>query len=333
MAGFSGSFPHDLLDLNHWRWQGPVKENGALGDEGDRKAVSVPSDEADTSKIEQYRDDPWFVLVTDGDASPYVRLRSPAKGSTTSGSSTTRSELREMHHPDGDRKSAWDAGGSTVHNLKVRLAVTKVMEKNGKRSRVAVAQVHKTTEDGILVYLDGESGKLRWKQDSEVQSGSLGDYTLGQYVSIGLSVRDGRCTIYVDDVAKAEGKLTGSSAKTSYLKTGCYNQDNSRADGYPDDAFNEVRLAAVKVQHGVAWASGGYDPIGPGVDGSGQGGEHGRPPGEEPPIVGGKPSDLISSTARSRLGRSTLTPTRPATTPEREGDPSRRTPRPWATGS
>ena len=181
MAGFSGSFPHDLLDLNDWRWQGPVKENGALGDEGDRKAVSVPSDEADTSKIEQYRDEPWFVLVTDGDVGPYVRLRSPAKGSTTSSgsSATTRSELREMHHPDGDRKSAWDAGGSTVHNLKVRLAVTKVMEKNGKRSRVAVAQVHKTTEDGILVYLDGESGKLRWKQDSEVQAGSLGDYTLG----------------------------------------------------------------------------------------------------------------------------------------------------------
>ena len=43
MVGFSGSFPHDLLDLNDWRWQGPVKENGALGDEGDRKAVSVPS--------------------------------------------------------------------------------------------------------------------------------------------------------------------------------------------------------------------------------------------------------------------------------------------------
>jgi poly(beta-D-mannuronate) lyase len=294
MAGFSGSFPHDLLDLNDWRWQGPVKENGALGDEGDRKAVSVPSDEADISRIEQYRDDPWFVLVTDGDAGPYVRLRSPAKGSTTSSgsSATTRSELREMHHPDGDRKSAWDAGGSTVHNLKVRLAVTKVMEKNGKRSRVAVAQVHKTTEDGILVYLDGESGKLRWKQDSEVQSSPLGDYTLGQYVNIGLSVRDGRCTIYVDDVEKAEGKLTGSSAKTSYFKTGCYNQDNSRADGYPDDAFNEVRIAAVRVQHGAPWAPGGYEPVGPGV-GATEGGEPKEP--QEPQIgaTGSKPRDLI----------------------------------------
>ena len=34
MAGFSGSFPHDLLDLNDWRWQGPVKDNGALGEGG-----------------------------------------------------------------------------------------------------------------------------------------------------------------------------------------------------------------------------------------------------------------------------------------------------------
>jgi hypothetical protein len=270
MASFSGDFPHDLLGLHDWRWQGPVRDDGTRGKEGDGRAINVPSAEADTATIETYRNDPWFVLVTDG-ATPYVRLRSPAKGSTTStrSSATTRSELREMHHPDPVRKSAWDAGGSTVHNLKVRLAVTKVMEKNGERSRVAVAQVHKTTEDGILVYLDGATGRLRWKQDSRVQPGSLGAYALGEYVNLGLSVRDGVCTIYIDDVAKAEGELTGSSAKTSYFKTGCYNQDNSRDDGYPDDAVNEVRIAAIGVQHGVSWAPGGYDPIEPGVGRSG----------------------------------------------------------------
>ena len=213
MAGFSGSFPHDLLDLNDWRWQGPVKDDGSLGKEGDGKAVSVPDDVADTEEMEKYVDDPWFTLVSEGDGAPYVRLRSPAKGATTRSSSTTRSELREMHHPDGQRESAWDAAGSEVHNLKVRLAVTKVMEKNGKRSRVAVAQVHKTSEDGILVYLDGQSRQLRWKQDSEVQDGSLGAYTLGEYVNIGLSVRGGKCTIYVNDVAKAQGRLTAPAAQ------------------------------------------------------------------------------------------------------------------------
>jgi hypothetical protein len=269
MVSFSGEFPHDLLDLNDWRWQGPVRDNGALGEEGDGDAISLPSGEADTEKIEKYRDDPWFVLVTEGEGAPYVRLRAPAKGSTTSTSatSTTRSELREMHHPDRDRKSSWDATRSTVHNLKVRLAVTKVMEKDGNASRVAVAQVHKTSEDGILVYLDGQTRKLRWKQDSVVQDGSLGDYTLGEYVNIGLSVHDGVCTIYVDDVAEAEGKLTGPAAKTSYFKTGCYNQDNNHDDGYPKNAFNEVHLAAVRVQHHAPWAPGGYDPIGPGVGG------------------------------------------------------------------
>ena len=213
MAGFSGSFPHDLLDLNDWRWQGPVKDDGSLGKEGDGKAVSVPDDVADTEEMEKYVDDPWFTLVSEGAGAPYVRLRSPAKGATTRSSSTTRSELREMHHPDGQRESAWDAAGSEVHNLKVRLAVTKVMEKNGKRSRVAVAQVHKTSEDGILVYLDGQSRQLRWKQDSEVQDGSLGAYTLGEYVNIGLSVRGGKCTIYVNDEAKAQGRLTAPAGK------------------------------------------------------------------------------------------------------------------------
>jgi Alginate lyase len=125
--------------------------------------------------------------------------------------------------------------------------------------------VHKTSEDGIIVYLDGVSGKLRWKQDSVVQSGSLGDYTLGEYVNIGLSVHGGLCTIYLDDVPKAEGKLTGSSAKTCYFKTGCYNQDNSGDDDYPDDAVNEVRIAAVRVAHNIPWTPGGYTPVGPGV--------------------------------------------------------------------
>ena len=90
MAGFSGSFPHDLLDLNDWRWQGPVKENGALGTEGDGRAISLPGDEADTEKIEKYRDDPWFVLVSEGEGAQYVRLRATARAGSCAGSRTAR---------------------------------------------------------------------------------------------------------------------------------------------------------------------------------------------------------------------------------------------------
>src|SRR5690349_7078311 len=98
-TAFSGAFPHDLLDLRDWRWQGPVTRDGELGAEGDGQAVSVPRAEADTTEITTFRDDPWFILV-DGPM-PYVRLRAPAKGSTTATtpSSTVRSELREMHFP------------------------------------------------------------------------------------------------------------------------------------------------------------------------------------------------------------------------------------------
>ena len=222
MAGFSGSFPHDLLDLNDWRWQGPVKDDGSLGKEGDRKAVSVPDDVADTEEIEKYVDDPWFtlVLVTRAPAAPYVRLRSPAKGATTSRSSS-RPPVPSCARCTTPTDSASPHGtrpAPTVHNLKVRLAVTKVMEKNGKRSRVAVAQVHKTSEDGILVYLDGQSRQLRWKQDSEVQDGSLGAYTLGEYVNIGLSVRGGECTIYVERRGEGRGpahRAVGARPATS----------------------------------------------------------------------------------------------------------------------
>lgn len=255
--------PHDLLDLSHWRWQGPIDQDGTLGQEGDGAAVSVPVDEADTTTMVRFRADPWFVLVTEGE--PSVRLRSPAKGSTTPGSSTTRSELREMHHPDANAKASWDATGSEVHNLKVRLAITEVMERNGKRSRVAVAQVHKTSRFGIIVFLDGASGQLKWKQESPTDGGTLGSYRLGEFVNVGLSVRDGTCRIFVDEVEKAEGTLTGDAAKTCYFKTGCYNQDNTRDDGYPAVAVNEVRIAAVRVEHGTPWTVGGYEPLGPGV--------------------------------------------------------------------
>ena len=71
------------LDLDDWRWQGPVKDDGSLGKEGDGKAISVPDDEADTEEMEKYVDDPWFTLVSEGAGAPYVRLRSPAKGATT----------------------------------------------------------------------------------------------------------------------------------------------------------------------------------------------------------------------------------------------------------
>ena len=282
MAGFSGSFPHDLLDLNDWRWQGPVKENGSLGKEGDGKAVSVPDDVADTEKMEKYVDDPWFMLVSEGDGAPYVRLRSPAKGATTStsgSSATTRSELREMHHPDVSASPTWDAAGSQVHNLKVRLAVTKVMEKNGKPSRVAIAQVHKTSEDGILVYLDGESGKLRWKQDSEVQDGSLGAYTLGEYVNIGLSVRGGKCTIYVNDVAKAEGRLTGVGGEDATSRPAATTRTTTATTATRDERSTRCTSPRSRVQHGVPWAPGGYDPVGPGVRPT-EGGEPKEPPGE-----------------------------------------------------
>ena len=267
MAGFSGSFPHDLLDLNDWRWQGPVKETVRSGRRVTARRSASRATRPTRTRWRSTVDDPWFVLVTDGDGAPYVRLRSPAKGSTTSAArrppvpSSARCTI-----PTDSASPAWDAAGSEVHNLKVRLAVTKVMEKNGKRSRVAVAQVHKTSEDGILVYLDGESRQLRWKQDSEVQDGSLGDYTLGEYVNIGLSVRDGVCTIYVERRGEGRGqahRVAGEARATS--RPAATTRTTTATTATRAQSFNEVHVAAVKVQHGVPWASGGYEPIGPGV--------------------------------------------------------------------
>ena len=116
-SDFSGSFPHDFLDLRDWRWQGPVKASGGLGTEGDGKAISVPDDESDTTKITIFQNDPWFMLVDD-DTTPYVRLGAPARGATTgtSSSSTTRSELRDEVRIAAVRVAhniPWTPGGYT----------------------------------------------------------------------------------------------------------------------------------------------------------------------------------------------------------------------------
>jgi hypothetical protein len=108
----------------------------------------------------------------------------------------------------------------------------------------------------------------------------------------------------VNDVKRAEGKLTGDAARTCYFKTGSYNQDNHRADGYPATAVNEVHIAAVKVQHDVPWAPGGYDPIGPGVRAT-RGGEP-QPEQPEGPQVGAQPTPANPDDFGEAVFRSTV---------------------------
>ena len=81
-----------------------------------------------------------------------------------------------------------------------------------------------------------------------MQPDPLGAYTLGEYVNIGLSVHDSVCTIYVDDVAEAEGKLTGPAAKTSYFKAGVYTQANNRQEHAEKDGYGEAYFRSIELE-------------------------------------------------------------------------------------
>jgi len=61
-------------------------------------------------------------------------------------------------------------------------------------------------------------------------------------------VHDGVCTIYVDDVAEAEGKLTGPAAKTSYFKAGVYTQANNRQEHAEKDGYGEAYFRSIELE-------------------------------------------------------------------------------------
>lgn len=272
-----GSYPHQLLDLNDWQWQSPLSQTSggtAYGTLGDGDMFTLPDSDTDTTEIETYKQDMDSLFQLDQESGVWlVRFRSPMEGSTSSASVLeTRSEMREMHYPVSTQKASWSAATSTVHNLKIRTKVNHVATgTNGtSKARVVLAQMHCTTVFGVFVYYEGSSDTLRYKFNKTTDETGVvsSTYNLGDWVNIGLSCSNSEVRIYVNDTLTNAIDLTAAGSQTvnttCYFKWGCYNQENV-SDGYSATEYNEIYVAAAKVQHDVAWASGGYEPIGPGV--------------------------------------------------------------------
>ncbi len=242
-----------------------------MGTNSDGDSFEKPDTDSDTTAIETYEFDPYFKLTL---GSPnYVQFRSPMLGSTTSaGTTETRSEMREMHYPTATLKASWDATTATVHNLKARVKVNHVATgTNGtSKARIVLCQMHCTTVFGVLVYYDGPSDTIKYKfnKTSDEVGTVSASYNIGDWVNIGLSVSNTQLNIYVNDVLTNTIALNAVGSQTvnttCYFKFGSYNQEQP-SDGYNNAEYNEVFVAAAKMEHGVAWASGGYDPIGSGI--------------------------------------------------------------------
>lgn len=241
----SGDFPYDVLGLDDWKITLPRSNDG--DDISDEVYITASkNDDSSDPSLTVYSDE-FFYVSDDG-----VTFECPAIYSlpkTSSGTSNTRTELREM--PNNDNEDGWSASGSTVRELEFSARVLQT----SSTSKVAFAQIHDDGEanwdDLIRVQIEsdnpnaveGDYGKIYIMGDmaeglsSEgvpTQSSSdrtiIENYRLGDWMNIRVTFNNNTIRIYVDGVIKQT--YTGADCPSNYFKAGAYNQSmNSSSSG------------------------------------------------------------------------------------------------------
>ena len=188
----------------------------------------------------------YFQPTIDSEAVSFI---STVGGVHTSGSSYSRSELREMN-PTGLVQASWDIGRG-VHTLTVVHSIQKVA---AIKQSVIVAQIHDANQYVIIVQLYGTI--LYAKSQIVLPSGSNkfaildNDYVLGTVFTTRISVVDGMVRIYYNDMVNPVGSIQ-LAGKGNYFKAGSYIQANGLEGDDPND-YAEVWMFSVDVSHSPA---------------------------------------------------------------------------------
>lgn len=192
--------------------------------------------------IKTYVNPEFFHLNNAGDG---VIFKAPSLGGTTSNSSNTRSELRELK-PDGSLAS-WSTSVGT-HSMECEFSVDVLPYP--KKPHVVTGQIHDGSDDVTVFRVEGNPDRLTatiWITDGNTTHGRkltdayrIGDrYRVGFYVSNGAIsyTFNGKIIIGYTQVKKKTG---------CYFKAGCYNQDGG--DTTPG-VYAQVTIYAVQVCH------------------------------------------------------------------------------------
>ena len=217
----SGRAPSDVLDLRDWKLTLPT---GSAQEEKDLVGYTAP---------------PYFALSADRAG---VVFRCPVGGSTTSGSSYPRTELREM---DGTSEAAWSSTEGT-HTLTATVAITHLPV---AKPQVVVGQVHDDSDDVVEIVATGTGNDTyrlgyRWK-GSEQKPALLDAQPLGRPFTYTISVTDGTFSISVDGEPAATERMDTSGL---YFKAGMYVQSNPSKGDLPT-AYGEAVFTALTIRH------------------------------------------------------------------------------------
>ena len=232
--------PASQINLVNWKLQLPVDVNGGTDPGCTPAEIKQPA--LDTYSSE------WFKRDATG-----ITFKSPAKGCTTSGSTHTRSELREMN-ADGTR-AVWDAATGD-HTMKVRQAVTHLPD---TQPRVIAAQIHDADSDVFTVKADKAKGTAAGAVGLCYELGDLAvkgcldtEYRLGTMYDLEVRVDTGRLTVKYNGATKVDQAFTPTG---NYFKAGAYPMS---ATTDPPAEYGEVKVESLTVAHNTG--GGGTPP-------------------------------------------------------------------------
>jgi poly(beta-D-mannuronate) lyase len=153
-----------------------------------------------------------------------VLMTAPVQGATTSGSTHTRSELRETAS-DGTLPFGWSTGSGT-NVMKATEAITHLP---GGRGTIGFAQLHGPGSTWYLILEASGNGDgtatLKVKDNTGRADGQVIDarYVLGTKFGLTLSAVNGAISVGYNGVQKI---TTTNNMSGAYFKIGAYNQSS-----------------------------------------------------------------------------------------------------------
>jgi hypothetical protein len=215
--------PGRIIDLSGWKLTLPI----------DTPQKGRP-DEIVAPQIATFVASEIFYTSEDGRS---VVFRALCGGVTTSGSSYPRCELREMEL-DGKKEASWNTTDSTIHSMRVLLAVTHVP---AVKSHIVCAQIHDAEEDLIEIRLEGKKLQVERSKDGNVMLDR--SYQLGVVFDLTIDAGGGHVRVFYNGDEKLDWPV---DRRGCYFKTGCYTQSNTKKGDAADD-YGEVIIRKLEL--------------------------------------------------------------------------------------
>ncbi|MEZ4221485.1 MAG: polysaccharide lyase family 7 protein [Polyangiaceae bacterium] len=219
-SGATSTLPSAVLDLTNWKLTLPI------GNQGSPTEVEQPA-------LATFAHPEHFFAQGD-----HVVFRAHAGGTTTSGSSYPRSELREMINAGADLAS-WSTTSGT-HSMRIKQAITHLPV---VKPHVVAGQIHDANDDVIVFRL--EDKKLFVDINGTTGPTLDANYQLGSVFTVQFVAEKGAIKALYNGTLAHTLSIDVSGC---YFKAGTYTQSNlSKGDAAA--AYGEVQIYELEVTH------------------------------------------------------------------------------------